>query len=262
MFDTPQKLREGQRLFESDTRSLYDLVFTDGPVAEGDVRLAAVVLRKWLVDGLLGQLSRSMSAVPTLPAIDNTVCLDELPKQPSVNYFVTGGVKFAGKPIFGIYNSSLPPEDKPLIPADQMTSRFFRLGEFMSQRRIFFEGAYFTTEEIIKFTANKLGGAHYDLNRPGALAHLERASRFMMFGGPLQAGDEPPCALYLVLESKGSEILSGLHIEIIAAATSLLHLHLNGQQVVMFDTSRSIRQRLRDLFKRRSKGRFRFYPYG
>jgi hypothetical protein len=261
MFDSPERVQEVQRLFENDARSLLGLVFTQRPVAEGDVRLAAVVLRKWLVEGLLGQLSRALGAIPALPAFDNAICLDRLASEPSINYFLTGGVQFAGKPILGIYNSSLPPQEKPLIPSDRMTERLFRLGEFMGQRRIFFEGAYFAAEDIIKFTANKLGGAHYDLNRSGAFAHLDRASRFMMFGGPLPQGVESPSELYLV-EPNGSEVLSGLHIEVIAAAASLVHLHLDGRPVVLFDRPKTHKRRVLDLFKRRQKSGFRAYPYG
>jgi hypothetical protein len=73
---------------------------------------------------------------------------------------------------------------------------------------------------------------------------------------------QPPSELYLALESKGSEILSGLHIEIIAAAASFVHLHLDGEPVVLWNESKSLWQRMRDLFKPKRKPGFRVYPHG
>jgi hypothetical protein len=52
---TNDELAEHSRMLESDLDSLFKLVFTHRkPLAEGDIRLASVILRKWLTDGLLG----------------------------------------------------------------------------------------------------------------------------------------------------------------------------------------------------------------
>jgi hypothetical protein len=108
MKSSDDHLRELFQQFEADLQSLLKLVFTyRRPVAESDVRLASVVLRKWLLDGLLGRLAKAGGWVPTFYALDNAGALDAIRSQPSIKYFLTGGVRFNGIPMCYIYDSSL-----------------------------------------------------------------------------------------------------------------------------------------------------------
>jgi hypothetical protein len=106
-------------------------------------------------------------------------------------------------------------------------------------------------------TANKLGGVHIDFRRQGdqkyaklneKYAKLDEAASYMRFGGPLAPGQPQPSELYFVLEPKGVEVLSGAHIEIIAAAASLLQVHFDGRPVMDVRIQKSVRAQLRKFF--------------
>ena len=260
MLKTKRELREVYRQLESDLTALFKLVFVhQRPITEGDIRLASVVLRKWLIDGLLGRLCNAARVEATISAMDNSAPLAALTHQPSINYFLTGGVRFNGVPVCGIYNSSLPFEGRPQIPVDAMPDKEMKVSAFLAQKRLFFEGTLYSCADIIKFTANKLGGAHFDTKRDSDLEKLDRASRYMKYGGPHPGPDwEPDSEIYMVLEPSSNEILSGLHIEIIAAATSFIQIKFGGTPIMKLTTKTSLRTRLRRLLGR-DKARFRFF---
>jgi hypothetical protein len=206
MITSQAELDEVYRSLEADLNALFKLVFTyRKPIAEADVRIASVILRKWLVGGLLGEFCHAAEVTPTFFVADNAEALLELSNQPTINFFLTGGVKFNGKSVFGSHHSSLPFQGKSLLPIDKMSEREVGLSEFLRQRRLFFEGEYFTCEDIVRYTANKLG-AHLDFSRKGKFAVLEKASNFMKFGGPEpNAISMLNCDIYLTLEPKGAE---------------------------------------------------------
>lgn len=252
---------EYERHLESDLRTLFCLVFTLGePVSEGDVRIASVILRKWFIEGHLGRYSRSAKLEPRFLALDNSKVLATLPRRKSVDYFLTGGVKFSGVPVMGIYNARRRFKHKPFLPVEQMQDKEFRLGKFLDQRRVYFKGDFFTTEQIIKFTCNKLGGAHYDFHRPNMYRKMEAASEYMTFGG-LPTGDESFIGeFHIQLEPESSEVLSAFHIEIIAAATSFIQIRFNGEPFLQVTEHKSIFQKIRELL-RPLKSRFRYKNY-
>jgi len=247
MIKNRDELREYHRMLKSDLDTLFRLVFTyRKPVSEGDIRLASVILRKWLVEGQLGQFCNAARAKATFWALDNEQVCKALPATPQINYFLTAGVRMNGIPVKAIYNATVPPPPVPLVPVDTIHVRSFTLHEFLRQKRLYFEGTFFSCEDIIKFTANKLGGAHLDFNRVKE-AQLNRAASFMMYGGPANPQDViRQIEIYMVLEPKSTEILSGVHLEIIAAATSLIQVRVDGRPVVKLRTTRSLVTRVRE----------------
>lgn len=261
MIKNQDELDEYMRMLLSDLDSLFKLVFTlRKPVAEGDIRLASIILRKWLIEGYLGKLCNATRMKATFYALDNRKVMDALPAVPQINYFLTAGVKMDGRPVAAIYNANVPPTDKPLVPVDSLEYREFTSHQFIKQKRLYFEGAYFSLEEIIKFTANKLGGAHLDFERPGAYESLNNAAHYMMYGGPARPIHVPaPIHLYMVLEPKSTEILSGLHLEIIAAASSFIQFKLGGHPFKVLNQRRSIKSRVRDWMR---PGGSRIIGYG
>jgi hypothetical protein len=232
---TEAELDEHLRVLMSDLTTLYKLVVTYGkPVAEGDIRLASVILRKWLVEGLLTKLCHAAKVSATIPALDTTEMCKAIDGHPHINYFLSAGVSFNGRPLQSIYNATIPSTGKPLVEL-MMKERLLGVKEFLRHKRMYFEGTFFTCQEIIKYVANKLGGAHLDLNRTKH-AKLDRAAAYMTYGGPHpQEGRKPPSEIYMILEPQSAEILSGVHVEIIAAAASFIQLHLNGEQLTHFD---------------------------
>jgi hypothetical protein len=257
---TETEVREVYRQLESDLTTLFKLVFTyRKPVTEGDIRIASVILRKWLIDGLLGRLCNAARVEATIPALDNSAPLAALSKHPAIDYFLTAGVRFNGVPVSGIYNSADPFQGEPQIPVDRMQDREMKVSEFLAQKRLYFDRALFSCADIIKFTANKLGGAHFDTKREPHHEQLDRASQYMKYGGPHPSpGWDPGSQIYLVLEPDSSEILSGLHIEIVAAATSFIQIKFGGNPIMKLTTKPSFRTRLRRLLGL-NKARFRSF---
>jgi hypothetical protein len=259
MLKTEKEVREIYRQLQSDLAALFKLVHAHRkPISEGDIRLASVVLRKWLIDGLLGRLCNPARIEATVPVLDNSAPLGALLREPSINYFLTGGVRFNGVPIRGVYNSTLAPERRPLLP-DSITGKELKVSAFLTQDRLFFEGTLYSCADIIKFTANKLGGAHFDTRRDSWYEKLDRASRYMKYGGPQPSPDwQPDSEVYMIFEPNSNEVLSGLHIEIIAAAASFIQVKLDGKPIMKLTMKTSFRTRLRRLF-RVSKSGFQFF---
>ncbi len=233
--DEVEKVQEG---LDQDFQTLFRLVIThDTPVLEGDVRAASVILRKWISDGWISKLGNALGASVTLPILDNEESFNALSTMQSVEYFLTGGIRFNGKAVRGIYYSSDEPElVLPLLKIDRMRMKLTKPGGVCNQKRLYFKGEIFTCDEIIKFMANKLGGAHFNFSRDAKSGLLEEASKFMTFGGPrTKITKEPPGELYLEMEPNGTEIQSGLSIEVIAAAASLLNVHFDGKPYLEFE---------------------------
>ncbi|HEV7880184.1 hypothetical protein [Bradyrhizobium sp.] len=251
---------EMRRLFLDDLRHMGTLIITHNkPVEEASIRSASVILRRWLIEDKLAILAKTVQAEATFPCVDTSPVFEEIPRQPSTEYFLTGGVRFdQGKLCLGVSSfSSPPPESGSLLPIDRLEQKMLTLHQFKSQPRMYFLGTNFSCEEIIKYTANKLGGVHIDFSRQGnekyaqlneKYAKLDEAAAYMKFGGPLPQGQLHPSKLYIPLERTGSEILSGAHIEIIAAAASLIQVHFDGKPVMQISVKKSWWSRVRPLF--------------
>ena len=195
---TNDELAEHSRMLESDLDLLFKLVFTHRkPLAEGDIRLASVILRKWLTDGLLGHYCHVAGVVPTLEALDTTEMCNAVAAHPHVNYFLAAGIMANGRPVESIYNATVPYRGEPLISI-RMKRREFPLRDFLRQKRMYFEGNFYTCGDIIKYVANKLGGAHLDFSRE-KLQGIERGAAFMTYGGPMPDPANPPSRMYMIL---------------------------------------------------------------
>lgn len=229
-------------ILESDIHTLFKLIVSHKrPLTEGDIRAASNILRRWICEGLIGQFCNELQVQPTFPVLDNDPIWKALPSRPSVNYFVTAGVVFNGVPLRGIYNSTEPASAVPVLPVAEMKQMLVGLGAFKNQKRLYFEDASFSCEEIITFTANKLGGVHLDARRNSRQEKLERAARFMTFGGPLVENDpRAGSELHLMVEPTSKEVLSGLHVEIIAAGAAFLQMHLDGIPFVELATKKTL----------------------
>ena len=248
------QFEQTSELLEGDIRTLFKLVVTHRtPVTEGDIRAASAILRRWLCERIIDRLCHEAGATPTFAVLDNLQIINAVAAEPAVNYFLTGGVRFNGVPIRGIFHSAEAPSDRLSLAIAGARRVLVNTSTFLNQKRVVFEGSYFTCEDIIKFTANKLGGVHLDFKREDRKEIMSRAADYMTFGGPLdRINREPPGEIYQVLEPKGTEVLSGFHLEILAAAASFLSLHLDGQPFVEFKTKRNTWRRLtKSLLKRR-----------
>lgn len=241
--------------FMGDMETLHRLVFTrNTPVRESDIRASVNILRRWLCDPQLPPLCNKLGVKPTFLVEDNSAQAAAVELDESIDYFLTGGIRFNGTPISRVYNSSKPLQLAPLIPMTPPVRSWVKFSAFVDQRRIYHEGSWITCKEIIAFTANKLGGVHLDFTRNDRQRLLERASTFMTYGGrPDRILSGMPGQAHLALEPEGTEVLSGFHFEVVAAATTLMQARFNDEPLFNFEVKRSPAGWLRDRLGLRRK---------
>ena len=230
-----EQVAEWYALLESDLQTLFRLIVRHRqPLDEGSVRAASPILRRWLVEGLLGKLGRGLERKPTLPVLNNEAVIRALP-QDGVTCFITGGIRFNRRPLSGIYVSDKPYFERPPLPIDMMKFEMMRLGAFTEQKRLYYKGQFFSCAEIIKFVANKLGGVHHDSERDERQREMEAAADTITFGGSETKRERGKLGqTHLVVEPEAVEPLNGLHVEVIAAAASLLCIHFDGKPLLDF----------------------------
>lgn len=227
-----EDLEKLRRLFEDDIRSLVELTFTNGPVQDRHVRQASVIVRRWLCDNELNQLARLLEVAVTFPVQDDAHLFEAAKKDPDIDYYLSAGVKFNGRPIMQLYASRAdhPPRWVELLA--KVRHKDVRLGKAMNRPTLYFEGETFSLGEVLRFACNKLGGAHLDHRRDAREEKLERATKHLTFGPPVetlapgQAGET-----HLPLEGPGADVLSGISVSVIVAATMLVNICFDGKPV-------------------------------
>lgn len=239
------------RILAADIETLVPLAFPHGrPVSEAHIRIMATTMRRWLVDGDLKKLLAPLRRAALFDVQGNAQAKAYADRTGAFRYYLTAGVKADGRPISHIYESQLPEE---AVNRDFVREGRIRLPlrKFLAQPRLLHAGHWFTTEQILRFVANKLGGNHLDFDRQGEWARLEAANAFMRYGGPPLAEPPPGCEVYLRLEPKSAEIIGGVHLEVIAAAASFAQMEIDGIQLCTLRTHRSLMGWLRKLLRPR-----------
>jgi len=100
----------------------------------------------------------------------------------------------------------------------------------MKRPVLHFKGDDFSMERTLRFACNKLGGAHFDPDRDEQEKILDSAARYVTFGPPehsIETGEAGE--IHLPLEPTGTEVLSGIAVVIIVAASMLVNIHIDGQ---------------------------------
>lgn len=249
-------LNDGQydelaRLLLADIRVLVPLAFPHNqPVSEAHVRLMAVTMRRWLVDGDLQKLLGPLRQSAHFDVQGNTQAQSYAASSGAFRYYLTAGVSANGRPISHIHECQLP--------VDAVDRRFVREGrtrltlkKFLAQPRLLHDGNWFNTGQILRFVANKLGGNHLDFDRSGEWARLQAANEFMRYGGPPLLQPPESCEIYLILEPHSDEVIGGVHLEVIAAAASFVQMEIGGVQICTLKTETTLIGQLRKLFKKR-----------
>lgn len=246
-----------------DLETLHGLVVThQKPVRESDIRAAVNILRRWLCESELTRLANELGVKTSFEVERNADHVAAVQADASITYYLTGGVRFDGVPISRVYDSTKPAGPAPLVPMCPPTFERVRFKEFVDQKRIYFEGEWITCREIVTFTANKLGGVHLDFRRNDRQLLLARASAHLTFGGPPQtARSGTPGEVHLVVEQNGVEVLSGFHVEVIAAATTLMQVHFDGEPLMPLRAHRSLSSRLKELLGLQRKPKARMYEF-
>jgi hypothetical protein len=172
---------------------------------------------------------------------------------------MSGGIMMDGIPIKGYYASDEPFSGTPQIPTTSMDYVDVSPSKFLSSKRIYFDGTWFTTEHVIRFMANKFGGVHFDKRRTEPWqSKLETASGFFTVGNPnnltkrqLIETTSPKHNIHLVLPKEVGHLWTCLDIELLAIAQSLGNIACNGTRLFVFKESKKSRW-LRALWNRMS----------
>lgn len=217
-------------LFEEDVKSLIELTFPSGPVQNRHIRQASVIVRRWLCDNELRLINDQIQVPVTFPMINDTSVFERVRNDPDIDYYLSAGVKFDGKPIWRLYHSNA---DEPPSWVHELNSQpveFVKLSKMMKRTVLHFKGENFSMERTLRFACNKLGGAHLDPSRDEQEIILDSAARYLTFGPPEnsivtgEAGE-----IHLPLEPTGSEVLSGIEVVIIVAASMMVNIHFDGE---------------------------------
>lgn len=139
-------------------------------IDDASLRRSSPVLRALLVEGLLAraahQVGRDIRVMA--PASSRVVTETELRE---CTFFQSGGAKYKGTIVQSmsmIPRAKTPAEIKASYERQkEITGKSYpvKLGIFLKQTSFVVKGVLINREEVIKYVANKLGGAHYDASR-------------------------------------------------------------------------------------------------
>jgi hypothetical protein len=241
------------RVLLSDIQALVPLVFPDRrPVSEAHIRFIAATLRRWLVDDDLKKLLAPLRRSAFFTVQNNLQAKSYIDRSNSIRYYLTAGVMADGQPIRHIYESQLSRDEIDWTSFIYEGAARLPLKRFLAQPRIYYRRIWFNTQQVLRFAANKLRGNHLDFDRDGEWAALDAANSFLRYGGPALPTAPEGSEVYLILEPASSEILGGVHLEVIAAAAAFVQMEIDGVQLCTLQTAKSLLGCLRRLFRKRS----------
>jgi hypothetical protein len=240
-----------------DIETLAILIFANRRFPSGgEIRAASAILRKWLLEGgWIGRIAKALGEELRFPTFDNSQNLEVVARTESIEYYYTGGIRVNGKPVFAIYYSNEKSGGAPLVDGAQIKPTKLLLSDFLGQRRVFYQGKYFTRETILRFVSNKLGGAHVaKLSFDDSERELLEAANYMTYGGPLELLRYPPSGqIHLHLEPQGVEPLSAFHLDVVEAAASFVQVEFAERGIAKITIKQSWLDRFRGIFPSRPK---------
>lgn len=227
------------KTLDQDLLTMLELLSRSDPLPPEHVRIiTSSILRKWLIESWISKLANATNSIVTFPVIDNSHVVETLKSNDDIRFFLTGGVRLDGKIHWGLYSSSSPIDGKP--PIDMSSPRYVELrhGKFLKQPRLYFDGDWFSTEEIIKFVCNKDGGIHIELDLlSDKQRKLVRANTFMRLGNPDDVEEKKLIEntnweieeLLIVLPRERGHTWTSTDVEMLSAAQSLINMRVNGE---------------------------------
>jgi hypothetical protein len=147
----------------------YLFVEWNQDIDDASLRRGSTVLRSLLIDGLLSKAARQVNRDIRVmaPAIGQLFTEADLREY---EYFQAGGAKYKGTTVQTvrlsrrIYTAAERKASYDKLK-DVTGSSSVKLSEFLKQTSFVVKGVLINREEVIKYVANKLGGAHYDSAR-------------------------------------------------------------------------------------------------
>lgn len=189
-------------------------------IDDASLRRSSTTLRLLLVDGLLGRVAHQVNRQIRVmaPAIGRVTTEAELRE---CKFFQAGGALHKGMIIQSI---SMIPRAKTEAEikisyergkAVMGKSYPVKLGTFLKQTSLVINGVLINREEIIKYVANKLGGAHYDSSRDDSNSNgdISLEQKYKLLDGVrsgIVVGDRN--AIYYELLSIGQRVVNSRDI--------------------------------------------------
>lgn len=232
------ELKMRTEIFQQDLKNLFELTITNGPIQIRHVRQASVIVRRWLCDNELSQITRALNITAKVPALADRNIFLSVQEDKDVRYYLSSGISFDGQAVNGIYHSE---SDK--IPSwfpDFLDVDFedVSLGKILAKPVLYFDGETFNMGEVLRFACNKLGGAHFDSSRNDRQQKIEDASNYLTIGGPEnKLGTTAPSEIHMPLELDSDEWLNGVFVVVIAASAMLLNILFNEEAFLEFETT-------------------------
>lgn len=150
----------------------------DESIDDASLRRSSNVLRMLLVDGNYGRAWRlaGFSQEPRIIATDLSANLGTIDRSRIV-YAQAGGARFQGMELAGALMVNYAMTDRELAQRTGNRSSPLRseygLSQFVESDCIIYKGVHIKRREIIQYVANKLGGAHLDVNRSLSKEHKD-----------------------------------------------------------------------------------------
>ncbi len=214
-----------------DIRTLIDKLTAPTKFEVSRIRnVSTSICRRWLIDKGIINLAFSLGVTPSLPALDNASHVSDVEKWSHVEFYTLGGISLAGQPINSIYKirAGFPGHAAFSIPKkiDFPPARFLR------RKCAFGQGTWFTTENVLRYMANKAGGVHFDNMREKAIDERidEVRQRYMINSSahtPKMSGQ-----ICVEIESDFEEQIDFCFLEMMAIAQSLCNVRFDGKRVV------------------------------
>lgn len=152
-------------------------------IDDASLRRSSPVMRSLLIEGRLMRVVNMLNeqVMVDTPLISMT---EDRLNDPSITFYQAGGAKYKGMEVqfMSLLNRAMSSEEmkknyeseKELIGKNHP----IELTKFMKQVSFMIKGTKINREEVIKYIANKRGGAHYDESRnvqkPGSKGDLEK----------------------------------------------------------------------------------------
>lgn len=229
------------QLYE-DLEGLTKFLISKDPISPSHVRIIATsIVRKWLVDGLINQLSALNGKTFTFAIHDTSEVKVRIKNNSNITFYMAGGIFLGGKIIKGIYTSDSPErkDGKAELPMN-LPYKLFKPSELLRSKRIFYKGHWFDFENIIRFVANKSGGIHFDHRRETDWHNnIEEASNYLILGNPDNSKEtriiEPYSdkhKILIVLPKERNYIWTCLDVELLAIAQAFGNIHIDGEPIL------------------------------
>lgn len=190
-------------------------------IDDASLRRSSPILRSLLIEGQLMKVVNMLNeqAMVMTPLISMN---EDRLNDPSIVFYQSGGANYKGMEVqFVSYgNRALSPDEVKKVYEEQKEligkNHPIKLTKFMKQVSFMINGTKINREEVVKYIANKRGGAHYDGSRndqkSGSKGDLEK--KFMLLDsihdGTVMADKN---AVYYELLSIGQRLIASNDVQ-------------------------------------------------